>query len=349
MGISGSSSFLAAVAIITGLSSGVAAARDLTVVSWGGNYQDVQREIYFEPFSEQNETPILEESWNGGYGVLAAQMQGGAPSWDVIQVEAEELELGCFDGIYETIDWEMMGGEDQFFDSTVSECGVGAIVWSTVLAYDGDRLDAEIDGWEDFWDIETYPGSRGLRRGPKLTLEIALMADGVPPEDVYDTLRTDEGVDRAFAKLDEIKNDIVWWEAGAQPLQLLASGELAMTAAYSGRIFAANETEDRNFEVVWNGSIYAVDSWVVLSGSPNKDAAMEFIRFASLAENQAKMPPEIPYGMSNVDVSNMLSDDVLEQLPTAPANLEGALETDVNFWVDNVEELTGRFNAWLAQ
>ena len=27
-------------------------ARDLTVVSWGGNYQDAQKKIYFEPFRQ---------------------------------------------------------------------------------------------------------------------------------------------------------------------------------------------------------------------------------------------------------------------------------------------------------
>ncbi len=36
------------------------------------------------------------------------------------------------------------------------------------------------------------------------------------------------GVDRAFAKLDTIKDSVVWWEAGAQPPQLLADGEVVM-------------------------------------------------------------------------------------------------------------------------
>ena len=63
------------VALGIALSAGTASARDLTGVSWGGNYQDAQREIYFKPFAEKSGKPVLEESWDGGYGVIAAKME----------------------------------------------------------------------------------------------------------------------------------------------------------------------------------------------------------------------------------------------------------------------------------
>lgn len=329
--------------------AGSASARDLTVVSWGGNYQDAQREIYFAPFAKQTGKPVLEESWDGGYGVLAAKLQAGTPNWDVVQVETEELALGCADGIYEPVDWQALGGEDKFIEPAVSECGVGAIVWTTGLSYDADKLKEPPTSWADFWDTTKFPGKRGLRRGPKYALEFALMADGVAPAEVYDVLKTPEGVDRAFAKLDELKADIVWWEAGAQPIQLLASGEVVMTSAYNGRLAGINKTEGKNFQIVWPGSIYAIDSWVVLKGSPNKEAGFEFIRFASLPENQSKLPDFIAYGLPNKEAGAMLKPEVAAQLPTAPDNLEVSIPLDGEFWVDNIEALTTRFNAWLAQ
>ena len=331
------------------LAGGTAGARDLTVVSWGGTYQDAQREIYFEPFSEAIGAPVLDESWDGGIGVIAAKTQAGIPNWDVVQVESEELELGCFDGMYETIDWDALGGRDKFIDAAVSDCGVGAIVWTTGLSFDADRLETAPTSWADFWDLEAFPGQRGFRRGPKYSMEFALMADGVAPEEVYDVLSTPEGVDRAFAKLDEIKDDIVWWESGAQPLQLLASGEVVMTTAYNGRITGINQTEGTNFEVVWPGSIYAVDSWVILKDSPNVEAAMEFIAFASAPENQSKLPEHVAYGLPNKEAAAMVPEDIQAELPTAPENLEGAIALDAAFWTDNVEDLTRRFDAWLAQ
>jgi putative spermidine/putrescine transport system substrate-binding protein len=215
---------------------------------------------------------VLDESWDGGVGVVQAKVKAGVPNWDAVQVEAEELAIGCADGIYEKIDWAKLGGKDKFLDSAVNDCGVGAIVWSTMLSYDSEKLKTAPTSWADFWDTTKFPGKRALRRGPKYALEFALMADGVAAKDVYATLCATGGVDRAFKKLDEIKGDMIWWESGAQPLQLLKSGQVVMTSAYNGRISGINKTEGTKFKTVWPGSIYAVDSWVILKGSPNKDA-----------------------------------------------------------------------------
>jgi putative spermidine/putrescine transport system substrate-binding protein len=336
-------------ALLIGWSVQAVQARDLTVVSWGGNYQDAQRKIYFEPFSKKIGKPVLEESWDGGIGVLAAKVKAGTPNWDVVQVEAEELALGCADGFYEKIDWNKLGGKDKFLPAAVDDCGVGAIVWSTALSYDANRLKEAPKSWADFWDVNKFPGKRGLRRGPKYALEFALMADGVPPTDVYKVLATSEGIDRAFKKLDQLKPHIVWWESGAQPLQLLASGEVVMTSAYNGRISGINKTEGKNFKVVWPGSLYAIDSWVILKDSPNKDQAMDFIAFASQAENQVKLPEFIAYGLPSKEAAAKVSADLQKDLPTAPENLSNSAALDADFWIDNIEELNKRFNAWLAQ
>jgi len=335
--------------LATALYTGSAAARDLTVVSWGGNYQDAQREIYFKPFSEKTGKPLLDESWDGGYGVVQAKVKAGKPNWDVVQVEAEELALGCADGLYEKIDWDKVGGKDKFLDSAVNDCGVGAIVWSTAIAYNADKLKDGPQSWADFWDVKKFPGKRSLRKGAKYTLEFALLADGVSKDEVYDVLSTPEGVDRAFKKLDELKPNIVWWEAGAQPLQLLASDEVVMASAYNGRITGINRSEGKNFKVVWPGSIYAVDSWVILKDAENKDAGLDFIAFASQPENQVKLPKYVAYGLPNKEAASKVPAEFASDLPTAEANLKDALPLDVDFWIDNSEELTKRFNAWLAQ
>lgn len=331
------------------LAMNAAAARDLTVVSWGGNYQDAQRKIYFEPFSKILGKPVLDESWDGGIGVITAKVKAGAPSWDVVQVESEELALGCADGLYEKIDWAKMGGKDLYLPAAVDDCGVGQIVWTTGLSYDADKLKTAPTSWADFWDVKKFPGKRGLRRGPKYALEFALLADGVKTDEVYDVLATPEGVDRAFKKLDELKPNIVWWDSGAQPLQLLSSGEVVMTTAYNGRISGINKTEGKNFRVVWPGSIYAVDSWVVLKDAENKDAGMDFIAFTSKAENQVKLPEYIAYGLPNKEAAAAVPAELKKDLPTSAENLEQAIPLDVDFWVDNSEALTQRFNAWLAQ
>ncbi len=329
--------------------AGSAAARDLSVVSWGGAYQDAQKQVYFKPFMDKTKVKMVDESWDGGIGVLRAKMQGGANNWDVVQVESEELLLGCEEGLFEKIDWAKLGGKDKFLKDAVSDCGVGAIVYNFVLAYDGDKFKDGPKSWKDFWDVKKFPGKRALRKGPKTNLEIALLADGVAPADVYKTLATPAGVDRAFNKLSQLKPSLIWWEKGAQPPQMLASGEAAMVSAYNGRIAAANKTDKKNFRMSWNGSLYTVDSWVIMKGSPNKAQAEQFLAFASDPANQKNLPTQIPYGVTHNAATALVDKAVLPDLPTNPANLKVSLYLSDKFWLENLDKLNQRFNAWLAK
>lgn len=340
---------IAAVALVVGVTGG-AMARDLTITSWGGSYQDAQREVFFKPYEQVSGKKLIEDSWDGGIGALRAKAEG-APSWDIVQVEADELVLGCDEGIIEPLDWAKLGGEDAFLPEAVHECGVGAIVWGTVLAYDADKLGQNPPtSWADFFDTGKYPGKRALRKGPRQALEFALMADGVPLDQIYATLETEEGVDRAFAKLDSIKKDLVFWEAGAQPPQLLGSGEVVMTSAYNGRITAANKTDNRNFKIAWDaGFVYQIDSWVILKNSDLKEEAVELVAWLTQPEQQKLLPPHIPYGPTNKKAGELVEPAVLAETPTAPDNLKHGLFYGRDFWVDNVEQLNERFNSWAAQ
>lgn len=323
-------------------------AHALTVITFGGASGDAMQEAYYTPFTEETGHAVTPGDYNGEFARIRAMVETGNVSWDLVEVESPELARGCFEGLFEPINWEVLGIADDLIPSAVSECGVGTFVWSTVLAYDADRLPRAPESWADFWNVEEFPGTRGLRRGAKYTLEFALLADGVTAEDVYDVLATPEGVDRAFAKLDEIQPHIQWWEAGAQPPQWLVAGDVVMSSAYNGRIAAAQE-EGRNLEIVWNGSLYDLDFWAIIQGSNHVDTAHDFIRFASQADTQAEYSSRIPYGPVNPDAIAMLSDEQAARMPTAEANLEGALAVNTDFWVDFGEELEQRFNAWASR
>jgi putative spermidine/putrescine transport system substrate-binding protein len=338
-----------AVGICMGGVGNGAIARDLSVVSWGGAYQDAQKEVYFKPFMDKTKVKMVDESWDGGIGVLRAKIQGGANNWDVVQVESEELLLGCEEGLFERLDWAKLGGRDKFLKDAVNDCGVGAIVYNFVLAYDADRTKEAPKSWADFWDTKKFPGKRALRKGPKTNLEIALLADGVPAADVYKTLATPAGVDRAFNKLSQLKGDLIWWEKGSQPPQMLAAGEATMVSAYNGRIAAANKNDKKNFKMSWPGSLYTIDSWVIMKGSPNKTQAEQFLAFVSDPQNQKNLPTHIPYGVTQVSATALVDKSVMPDLPTNPANLKSALYINDKFWLENLDKLNQRFNAWLAK
>jgi putative spermidine/putrescine transport system substrate-binding protein len=327
---------------------GAHAARPLTVVSWGGAYQDAQKKAFFEPFKASG-SAMIDESWDGGVGVLRSKTgAGGDSGWDVVQVESEELLVGCEEGMFVPLDYAKIGGKEAYLPEAVHECGVGAILYNFILAYDKDKLKTAPAGWADFFDTAKIPGKRALRGGPKTNLEFALIADGVAPAEVYKLLATDAGVTRAFKKLDGIKKDVIWWKSGAQPPQLLASGEVVMTSAYNGRIDSANRSDKRNFGIQWAGSLFTVDSWVILKTSPNVEEAYKFLALAGKAENQAKIPDAIAYGVTNKDATAKIDPKRLADLPTHPDNFSKATEISDKFWLENIDRLTERFNTWAA-
>ena len=324
--------------------------RDFTIAATGGTYQDAIRTLYFKPFSEKTHKPILDEVFDGGYGVIQAKVQGGNANWDVVQMEAQDLARACADGLLEKLDWDKLGGKDKYIaGAAATDCGVGSIVWATAITYDGNRLKEGPKTWQDFWDLKKFPGKRALRKQPEYALESALLADGVSPDQIYQVLATPEGVDRAFKKLDEIKPNLLWWESGAQPLQYLASGEVVMASAFNGRVTGMNRTEGTNFKIVWPQSLYGIDSWTILKGSPHKDLGMDFIAYATSADVQSKLPEVQAYGITNKDAIAKVPEKFAVDLPSSPANIKDAIAWDANFWIDHSEELTERFNAWLAK
>jgi len=344
-----STSVKLAVAAAVGLAFvGQAMAKDLTVISFGGANKDAQVKAYYGPFKKASGITVVGGEYNGEMAKVKAMVDTKSVSWDVLEVESPELARGCDEGLFERLDYSKIGNKADFVPGAAQQCGIGIFVWTTALAYNADKLKAAPTSWKDFWDVKKFPGKRGLRKGAKYTLEIALMADGVAPKDVYKVLGTPAGVDRAFKKLDQLKPSIQWWEAGAQPPQYLASGDVVMSSAYNGRIAAAQK-EGKNLKVVWNGGMYDFDSWAIPKGSPNKDAAYKFIAFASKPENQKVYSQNIAYGPSNKLAVPMIDKKEMAELPTAPQNMKDSVKVDVNFWADYGESLEQRFNAWASK
>ncbi|MFV3329341.1 ABC transporter substrate-binding protein [Pseudomonas sp. NY15437] len=323
------------------------AATDLTVVSFGGANKNAQVKAFYEPYQKSTGNKIVAGEYNGEMAKVKAMVDTNSVSWDLVEVESPELARGCDEGLFETIDPAILGKADDYVPGAVTNCGVGFFVWSTVLAYNADKLKSAPTSWADFWDTQKFPGKRGLRKGAKYTLEFALMADGVAPKDVYKVLATKEGQDRAFKKLDQIKPNIQWWEAGAQPPQYLASGDVVMSSAYNGRIAAVQK--ESNLKIVWNGGIYDFDAWAIPKGAKKVDESLKFIAYSVQPEQQKTYSENIAYGPVNKNAVPLLGKDLLKDMPTTPENMQGQVGMDVTFWADYGEQLEQRFNAWAAK
>jgi putative spermidine/putrescine transport system substrate-binding protein len=322
-----------------------AAANSLTVISFGHADQDALGKAYFRPFQTQTGIEVKSLSYEGETTELDQMVKAGSPDWDVVQVESRTLQLGCQQGLFEKLDVRKIGNPGDFIPGAVSECGVGIFTWSMALAYDADKVKGTPRTWADLWNVSKYPGKRGLRRSAKYTLEIALLADGVAPGDVYEVLATPQGVDRAFRKLDQIKPDILWWEAAPQPAAYLANGNFVMTSAYT-LWFEADRREKPSFRLAWDESLYDVDSWAIPKGTPRESDAYRFIAFASRPEQQKVLSDTLAYGPTNRKAVRLLDAQRARAIPSADVNLKHALKIDVGFWIRDGEELERRFDQW---
>jgi putative spermidine/putrescine transport system substrate-binding protein len=334
------------IAIAATLALPVFAQNALTVVNFGGANGAAQKKAYFEPF-EKAGGKVTQVEYNGEQAKIKAMVEAKNVTWDVVEVESPDLIRGCDEGLFEKMDWAKIGNKADFQKAAVHECGVGTFVWSTVMAYDGDKLKTSPTSFADFWDVKKFPGKRGMRKGARYNLEFALMADGVKSADVYKVLATKAGAERAFKKLTELKPNIQWWEAGAQPPQFLVAGDVTMTTAYNGRIDAA-QREGKNLKISWTGGIYDLDYWVMPKGTPNKEAALKFIALASSPDAQAEYARNISYGPTNNKALTKLDAKVLAMLPTSSANSKDSLQFNTGFWADQGEALEKRFTAWAA-
>lgn len=339
-------------------------AEELNVVSWGGAYSMSQQKAYHEPWMEKTGDEIvnIDRSGNALAG-LRSQFEAGNVTWDLVDMLPADAMIACAEGLLEPIDHDEMLADapdgtppsEDFIEGSLSECFIPQIVYSNIVAYNTEMFpeDDQPDSIEDVFDLENYPGKRALIRKPINNLEWALVADGVEPEEVYDVLRTEEGVDRAFAKLDTIKDEVIWWEEGSQPPQLLADQEVAFGSAYNGRIFNAMVSEDQPFEIIWDAQVFELDGWVVPAGKLDK--VEDYLYWATDTQRLADQAKYISYGPARESSNELVSThaetgiEMEEHMPTYEDNFRTAIPKDDPFWADHNDELTQRFDAWLAQ
>ena len=347
-----------------------AAAQDpvsLTIVSWGGAYTASQQRAYHDPFMEMNPHVTINND-DGSANALAglrAQSQAGNVTWDLVDMLPSDAQLACDEGIIMQIDHDEMlaaapdgtPASEDFLPGSLGECFIPQIVYSTVLTY---RPGAFEDGEHpssiaDLFDVENFPGRRALQDRPGTNMEWALYADGVAPEDIYDVLSTPEGVDRAFAKLDTIKDHIIFWTEGAQAPQLLADGEVAFATGYNGRMFDAIEVEGMDAAIIWDGQVVEWDGWVVPADGPNEELVMEYLYFATDTQRLADQAKFISYGPARASSAELVGEhadlgiDMAPHMPTNPDNYFAPIVLDNDFWVDYGDELRERFANWMLQ
>jgi len=352
------------VAVLGAVAARAEEPRTLTVLTWGGAYERSQQTAMFEPFTRATGVAVETVRYNGGIEALRAHLEApGAPEWDVVDMIRADARAACRQELLESFDPDILAPapdgvppEDDFIDGALGDCSIVQLVFATVIAYD----DAAFPGEKprtvaDFFDTERFPGKRALRKAPVGMLEWALRAYGVPRSQLDDLLSTERGLGLAFRRLDSIRDDIVWWRGGAEPVELLARGDVAMATGFNGRFFHAQAVENRPISIIWDGALLEYNSWAILKGTPDKDIAEKFIRFATASERLSDMANRIPYGPARksaqrrVGLHVTLGVPMSAHMPTTDRHMATAIRKD-DRWYSQTEALRQRrFEAWLAR
>jgi putative spermidine/putrescine transport system substrate-binding protein len=327
-------------------------ARDFTWASWGGTLQVAQRNVYLDEFKKTYTKPIAEDVYLGKWAKFQTMADTGNVDWDLVDVESNDVFRGCEEGTFKKLDYQRLGlKRSDYIDGAAQDCGLGAYVFAFALVYNTDRIKNAPTTTADFWNLQKWPGRRALRKGPRYNLEFALLSDGVPAKDIYKTLGTKAGVQRAFKRLDTIKSQVVWWDGAATVPGLVASGSVAMAIAPHGRIAAARAS-GQPLAMVFAPGLIGIDYWVIPKGAAHENASYQLLKLLGNDRMQAKFTAAFPYSPTSKNAISMLDPKEAAELPVGK-NTEGSLlmasPEAIRFWADNGDALNEEWNNWLAR
>lgn len=317
---------------------------ELRIATFGGTMQEVQRRAYFEPFEKLSGIKVRDFA-GSDFTKIKAMVETGNVEWDLAQVSrGSVMNLQRRGDYFERMDYDIVdAGVPAVYRF---DYGLEMLVWAQVMAYRTDAFrGAAPKGWAEFWDARKFPGDRsllGAGSGNNPELEFALMAAGVPPDQVYPM-----DLDKAFASYSKIKREVVkWWETGAVPVQLLTDREVVLTSVWNGRM-AALQAAGVPAAISWNQGLLKRDCWAIPKGARNRAAAMKFIAYSTMAIPQARVAMLIPYGSVNDGSNEYIPDSRQEVLPSSPAIKSQLLTYNYDWWVENRDAVVARFNRWL--
>lgn len=349
-----SSAMAAGAALMSPAIARAQSAGEVVVCSWGGAFQDAQRETCFQPFEAETGIKVVEAT-GPNLAKISAMVESGNTEWDVVNITPGDFKVLAKYGNLEPFDY---GSWDQSLLGDIEERvidphGIGNTFYTKVLAFNTKTYTRESgpQNWADVWNVEKFPGPRILDAGNWVVppIEYVLLGDGVPADQLYPL-----DFDRAYAALTRIKPYIVkWGTSSAMAPQGLNDGEAVIAAATLGRIAALKEA-GAPVDFTWNQGLIQFDYWAVPKGAKNVTNAMKFVEFASRPEILAALCMKQPLGPVNRRAFEFMPAERAQILPSYPANLEKQVFLDPGWWAEtdasgksNIEKNNERWNEWI--
>jgi len=333
----------------------------LTIATWPESYGHAQATAQIMPFGAKSGTDTRLALYNGGTRELAEQVASKHYAWDAVDMELPDAVAACQSGLLEKIDASTLPAGSNgtpaaldFVPGAIGPCWVASTVYSQVIAGSFDKKGMPVD-LAGFFDTKNFPGKRALNKTTaKLNVEMALLADGVAPKDVYEVLSSPQGVARALKKLDSLRGNIVWYTNPADAAQMVIDGRAAFASLPNWAVYDANTAGPLpKLGIIWDRQLYQLEVYAIPKGNPKAAKATDFVRFATGPENLGAMASWIAYGPARksalpfVQLQPELHIAMTPYLPTA--HFDTAFAVDAGWWRLHGADVAGLWQEWLTK
>jgi putative spermidine/putrescine transport system substrate-binding protein len=321
---------------------GARAAETVYVNTWGGRWEEGARTYLFDPFTKDTGIDVKTVS-PVSFAKLAAQVRTGVYEFDVTTLGLAELARAEQAGLLEKFD---TSGIDptSLWPGAMTLNGVASHGFANMIVYRKDKFpNGGPQNWQQFWDVQKFPGDRSLQRYGSRVIAFALMADGADPKNLFPY-----DLDRAFKSLDRIKPHVrVWWSQGPQSSQIIRDAQAHAIGMWSIETLPLLD-QKVPIEAVWNQALLDVAVWVVPKGTPRAKNAWKFVESAVKAERVGRFAQHIASGPMNPKAFDHLPMEVGEAMPTHPKKLANAIVLDPVKLQPQLNDLNARFDQWVS-
>ncbi|WP_028922490.1 extracellular solute-binding protein [Pseudonocardia acaciae] len=287
----------------------------ITVSTWGGDFTAAEKKWFGDPFTAETGIKVEYRALSTSpMTPVLLQAQSGDVKVDV--VDAESPAVLRSKNLLAPFPPELMrklqetSRPESFLPDAMKIGQTGM-----VIACNPDLVRRCPESPQQFWDVDAYPGRRGILVGlPQTVLDFALVADGVSPAQVYPL-----DIDRAIGKLHRIKPQVaVWAQSPAQAQQLLADKEVGIEYIDHPGAFLVQRNRIPNLKVSWAGSMSTNDAMVVTRDAPNKAAAFAYLSWiADHPKNQAGWAEALTYSTPTTRLRELVPPATWDALPAA--------------------------------
>jgi putative spermidine/putrescine transport system substrate-binding protein len=317
----------------------LAQAKSIVVTCWGGDYEKAIKSCFADPYAKETGIGVSLVN-NADLTKMKVQVDSKNVQWDVFDSVGPQITAGARQGLWEDIDAKIVDRSD-----LVSPGGkdyVGTYLFGGGVAYDPKRVPEgkRPQNLKDFWDVQRFPGRRGLRTRISETLEMALVADGVAPDKLYPL-----DVERGFKALDRIKPSVKKWiETTPETITLITSNELDYTYSYMSRVFPAQKAGS-SVAMATGQTINSLEYLAVPKYGKNTEAAMRYVAFCLRPDRQAAFANTVFFAPNARKAVPLVAAESQQYMPDVlnPAHI---IMND-GWWADKYDALQKRFTEWM--